>query len=250
VQTHLANNIASFFDGVVAATRCFNGEMPWWRGHARSEWKLHPSLHHKNLAANESNMAGRFSSHARVRHSSLHAPNDAAAKVFLMQHYGLPTRLLDWTESPLVALYFAVESMSHDDADATIWALAPTSLNETEAGTRHTFAIGNSTVATLFREVWQKPNNGQPEQQCLAINAEHIDVRQMVQSSVFTIHGRATPLQDFDGAERFLFSITIPACAKPGFRQACDLLHVNELYLFPDLEHLAMNIQRMSFADG
>lgn len=45
-----------------------------------------------------------------------------------MQHYGVPTRLLDWSENPLVALYFAVENKDKE-TDAAIWMLRPNKLN-------------------------------------------------------------------------------------------------------------------------
>jgi len=49
-------------------------------------------------------------------------PNNDFEWMFLAQHYGLPTRLLDWSTNPLVALYFAVEK--DDDTDGAVY-LAP-----------------------------------------------------------------------------------------------------------------------------
>lgn len=47
-----------------------------------------------------------------------------------MRHYDQPTRLLDWTESALVALYFAVEHRARDRYEGVVWCLDPLRLNE------------------------------------------------------------------------------------------------------------------------
>lgn len=52
---------------------------------------------------------------------------------FMMQHFGTATRLLDWTEGALIALYFAVRSNDGSD-DAAVWVLDPYQLNKRVIG--------------------------------------------------------------------------------------------------------------------
>jgi len=126
---HVAQDIAAMSHAVVSITRAYGNARPWWRGQADASWNLVPSLYRKGFAVKESNINNRFRMLAKARYAHCPSEDDLFAWLFLMQHYRLPTRLLDWSESPLVALYFAIEDEARDEADGALWALLPTRLN-------------------------------------------------------------------------------------------------------------------------
>jgi FRG domain len=74
-----------------------------------------------NFAANERTTLLEFQRGAHHYNAWTPAADEVLDWLALMQHYGAPTRLLDWTRSPYVALYFALETRS--DNDGTLWAL-------------------------------------------------------------------------------------------------------------------------------
>ena len=89
-----------------------------YRGHANAEWRLESSLERvvgaKWCSAEarrfEEFSIGQFRSKFHLYDRENIEPDSKLAWLAIMQHYGVPTRLLDFTESPYVALYFALEA--------------------------------------------------------------------------------------------------------------------------------------------
>ena len=101
---------------------------PWWRGHADSRWRLLPHAYRGTRSSDdERNYCLHFMTKAPARYPN--CPTNDLDWLFLMQHHGLPTRLLDWTESPLIGLFFAVWTPQYDHIPGTLWALNTIKLN-------------------------------------------------------------------------------------------------------------------------
>lgn len=107
-------------------------ELLWFRGHSLKDWKLVPSLARiADHLGKETQIIKRFIQLA-VPHLTENVPHDDWEWIFLMQHHRVPTRLLDWTESPLAALWFATScgDVTNVTDDGAFWCLAPLSLNK------------------------------------------------------------------------------------------------------------------------
>lgn len=97
--------------------------------------------------------------------------------------------------------------------------------------------------------MWSALSNKVEASQILAVNTQHVDVRQMVQASEFTIHGSEKPISELPNSDQFLISITLPKASKNIFRQTLNVFNLTESFLFPDLEHLAKQIQVQTSKD-
>jgi hypothetical protein len=107
-------------------------EQGWvFRGHKKDKYPLEPSIErvHTEWAEAEHRMLQEFQSKAPLHMDSRRLPPTASEHklswLATMQHYGAPTRLLDFTYSPYVALYFALRNRNDNEAesDAEVWAI-------------------------------------------------------------------------------------------------------------------------------
>ena len=220
----------------------------WWRGQANSKWDLVPGTYRGSAKKFEQTRCNNFILKGKSRHSVTPAHNDYVSWLFLMQHYRLHTRLLDWTESPLIALYFAIAEAESEKRSAALWGLNPSKLNSCQAGREGTDIILPRAPAVLpiIKDAFEF-SNVPHSQKILAIAVEEFDIRHMVQMSACTIHGVSTPSNQLGESDQFLVKLEIPAKDREVFKQGLQMLGINRSMLFPDLENLAKELNSKTF---
>lgn len=247
--THVVNDIQQS----IQETKSF-GSTPFYRGHRRYDWELIPAVFRRNCKGDELSMMNNFRGSAPVRYANSPDEQDCCRWLSLAQHYGLPTRLLDWTLSPLVAAYFATEPDAVDDEyPGRIWVLNASKLNEmtsTSPGLLLTFSMQNKEVEELVKPAFDD-DFASPGKVIAVLPPEH-DMRHFSQQSVFTLHGDGKSLEDWraelipnEAEHRKLMMCTaLPPKAKTEIRGDLERLGIHEASLFPDLANLARYIAR------
>jgi hypothetical protein len=153
-----------------------------------------------------------------------------------MRHYGAMTRLLDWTESPLVALYFAVEKSRRDKNDGVVWCLDPLALNKHAGLEPRIYCGGIDQELDPYLPAAVKAAPITTENQPVALIAHRSFQRLIAQQGVFTlIHRAQISLEKIDDGG-LLARIRIPARAKARIRKSLAALGVNQLSLYPELQ--------------
>ena len=183
-------------------------------------------------------MINRFKQNAPQAGVSIPDDEDDYGWLLLARHHGLRSRLLDWTESLLVGLYFAVEARDGPEQTGAVWCLLPLELNRGLIGeTLPMFSQGETLFAPYLpgqAKVVPPELSGPP----LACIAPRISSRLQAQQAVFTVH-HADPTALETLAPEHIWRYVIPAEDKPEIREHVRLLGVTRRTLFPDLDNIA-----------
>jgi hypothetical protein len=210
----------------------------WFRGHQSLSYKLLPKVRRGYSREEERYLFYYFYPRASLRHQKCPADDDLAGWLALMQHYGLPTRLLDWTWSPMVAAFFATQNARADSSqDACIWAIEPSFLNESQ-GLERLYPPLNADMIRPFLDPARYGDATEPEKVVAATPIE-ADLRMLLQQGAFTVHSSTQELSCLDGSDRWLQQILIPGECKLNIAKELAILGVRSADLFPDLDNLA-----------
>jgi len=161
-----------------------------------------------------------------------------------MRHYNIPTRLLDWTESPLIAAYFATNS-SKPSANGAIWALSPLDMNiDTDIKGLDQKALPtfdeDEVMETYTPEQYELSTDDPTPP--IAFLAPRNTTRMQVQLSVFTIHHKKPYQIDKIVKENHIWKYIIPKSAKKSIADELKSLKINRFQLYPELESIQYKI--------
>jgi FRG domain len=233
----------------------------WFRGQSKRSYHLRPGLYrHSNIANTatphleaaklEQKLMERFKNQSVPYVGDKFSHEDEWGLLFFMQHYRIPTRLLDWSYSPLVALYFAL-STTNDNAveDCTVWVLHPEDWNS--AALSHQGApaaiYGTKSIESRSYKTEQAFLNQNAD--AIAIEGIHNSPRIVAQQGAFTIFGSTTKPLDEQYLENkypqnILSAINIAPQDIANLKNELISAGILETSIYPDLEGLASRLHR------
>ena len=218
----------------------------WYRGHASFRWGLTPSAlryptRQKRQLALDVIADFRRLVHARFR-DGFPAPSTEFQWMMLAQHYGLPTRILDWTESLTVALYFAC--FENDDDDGLVIALNPVDLNNRYDKAAGRILDPHKDDKLIGEYAGLKASQRRTGKPTVAVNPIWNTERIRLQRGAFTLHGNRAFMLDRSQVDS-LFCVQIPAESKATLRRELHGIGVDRMSLFPEPEHVAWHLKAL-----
>ncbi|OAN10124.1 FRG domain-containing protein [Exiguobacterium undae] len=280
---HTATTINEYLHVIKQINKPFqeNGEELWYRGQGNASWRLSPvgvrnmkpylnSRGYKidsqsttygdtYVGPSLSNMLSEFK--RRSLPFLNERPTNEFEWMFLAQHYHLPTKLLDWTLNPLIALYFALgKSTDKRKSEKNIDnALKEYERNElTDEGVA-IFVINPAEINLIFHDIphpidiaaspntWKGYSETSDNQEFgpICVLGNYLEDRIRAQSGNFTLHGsNIWSLDYYEILQQKIQKIFIPYGCIDEIREDLSNLGINESFIYPGLDTLSYEIRK------
>lgn len=252
------NSLKEFGDAVEALI-ALPSEVRWYRGIGDDTHTLLPTLfRHPSITALkpldlEQQLIIRFRQRS-IPYLSQRIEDDWEL-LFLMQHHGVPTRLLDWTENPYIALYFAITSCKQNAVtgafpDCCVWTMDPIAWNRIAMD--HISYTDGVLVTTDDRINGHKPGikDKLHSKKPVAMYGSYNSPRIVAQRGAFTVFGSdIVSMEIVKGntptiTDDVLTKLTIPGGRVQQLAKSLTAIGYTDSVVFPDLDGLAREIKR------
>lgn len=261
----IINSLRDFVAEMSEIQRIPDGERHacWFRGHARASLKLCPGVLRADFLERVRQVSGESSDgkefdvaietveksineQFRREGASLLPGHVSDVEIyFLAAHYGLPTRLLDWTANPLAALFFAASESPDDDGEVIAitpdWRLTfgsrrtgTAKLPQPPLSQRNPLVV--KTIKYLF-DLGPRPD----EALIIPLHPDLRSARMLQQGACFTLHMPGSTAINENGKN--CRRLRVPAQNKDVLLDELRAAGVTWSTLFPDLDHLALHIR-------
>lgn len=215
----------------------------WFRGHSKNSFELIPSaLRHKEIKQRDIalKLIADFRRYAEFKIKRIPDQNDKLQWLQLAQHYGLGTRLLDWTENAAAALYFACQDSKENGA---VYILNPIDLNMVAWPKRPKILNASQDLDIISKYLRLTGKLNPRGLKTIAIHPVLNSERIVMQRGVFTLHGARKFGLDGKQASS-LVKVPIMREHKDKLLLELDRIGIGEASIFPELEHICNYLNR------
>lgn len=237
---------------------------PGWifRGQGRSDWKITSSLERSKIDGPDERADSiehqvieefkRYSKHYSFVETT---PTNLVEWLALIQHFGSPTRLVDFTRSPYIAAYFAFEEEYVDNEYVSIWIV--------DHGLFYQMAVIHLEKKGIRKEYFKKQIKTQPyvfsdmllqeifdlQLDCIIpLAAYNLNSRYLLQQSIFlapcNVEKSFLDQLDFlnEAIDSAIFKVNLPANLRNAVLRDLNKMNINRASLFPGLDGFAKTV--------